>query len=339
MEKLQWDATLRSINRLLAGLVFFSDEYVALARKHQVPLHSLRLTKKSSTDWFNILDYFVQGFPKDQAQARIIELLKEVQQNFPGNTDLSDALEWKTERAEEPVLEPDQWKGEEQGNFEKLINGASTLLPISFLEKGVEMGRSVGRILTPTSVGTGFLLPGNYVLTNHHVIQSVEEAAGSQIEFNYQTDLRGNLPRELPTFTFDPQPSGHFATNQPDDWCVIKLKEDANADWGAIPIAEQPLTVNERVSIIQHPGGKTKQIGMHNNFVKYVDEDVIQYLTDTLPGSSGSPVFNTDWELVGLHSRGGYMRDPSTRMRVFRNAGIRIGKVLRGIQEAGIPGF
>ena len=120
---------------------------------------------------------------------------------------------------------------------------------------------------------------------------------------------------------------------------MIKLAGEANAVWGEIPISEQELSIDERVSIIQHPGGKDKQIGMHNNFVKYVDENVIHYLTDTLPGSSGSPVFNSDWELVGLHNRGGYLRDPNTRRQVFRNAGIRIGKVLSGIRAAGIPGF
>ena len=34
------------------------------------------------------------------------------------------------------------------------------------------------------------------------------------------------------------------------------------------------------------------------------DELFLQYTTDTLPGSSGSPAFNKDWEVVALHHSG-----------------------------------
>jgi V8-like Glu-specific endopeptidase len=34
----------------------------------------------------------------------------------------------------------------------------------------------------------------------------------------------------------------------------------------------------------------------------------VQYTTDTLPGSSGSPVFNDNWEVVALHHAGGPLK-------------------------------
>ena len=61
-----------------------------------------------------------------------------------------------------------------------------------------------------------------------------------------------------------------------------------------------PVTVakEQRVVIIQHPGGGQKQIAIAHNLVTYFDDNSVQYLTDTMPGSSGSPVFNEAWEVI-----------------------------------------
>ena len=67
--------------------------------------------------------------------------------------------------------------------------------------------------------------------------------------------------------------------------------------------------------------------------VTYVDDNVVQYLTDTMPGSSGSPVFNAAWEVVALHHSGGWFREPGGKEQLFRNEGIAIGQVLSGAKE------
>lgn len=55
------------------------------------------------------------------------------------------------------------------------------------------------------------------------------------------------------------------------------------------------------IHIIQHPGGGEKHMSMQK--VIKVREPRICYLADTLPGSSGSPVFR-NWKLVALHNIG-----------------------------------
>ena len=67
--------------------------------------------------------------------------------------------------------------------------------------------------------------------------------------------------------------------------------------------------LGERVSIIQHPQGNTKQIAIRENEVIDIFSDFIHYSTDTQPGSSGSPVFNDQWQVVGLHHAGVIQRD------------------------------
>ena len=54
----------------------------------------------------------------------------------------------------------------------------------------------------------------------------------------------------------------------------------------------------------------------------------MQYVTSTLNGSSGSPVFNDGWEVVALHHAGGNIPEPTTHRRYFRNEGILAQKIL-----------
>jgi len=82
------------------------------------------------------------------------------------------------------------------------------------------------------------------------------------------------------------------------------------------------------VNIIQHPAGRPKEISFQSNFVEYTGGNVVQYVTSTLNGSSGSPVFNDGWEVVALHHAGGNIPEPTTQKRYFRNEGILAEKIL-----------
>jgi len=102
-----------------------------------------------------------------------------------------------------------------------------------------------------------------------------------------------------------------------------------------LSMVDAGVKVNDYVNIIQHPGGLPKQIALYHNIVTFVGGARVQYLTDTLPGSSGSPVFDSRWRVVALHHSGGYLTEPgSDRKRVFfRNEGIHINAILRGLAE------
>ena len=55
------------------------------------------------------------------------------------------------------------------------------------------------------------------------------------------------------------------------------------------------------VTIVQHPGGQKKRVALRDNRIVDVFDAFLHYAADTEPGSSGSPVFNDQWELVALH--------------------------------------
>jgi endonuclease G len=105
--------------------------------------------------------------------------------------------------------------------------------------------------------------------------------------------------------------------------------------------------VGEYLTIIQHPGGERKQVCVRENkLIKYDDSgNTIWYNTDTVGGSSGSPVFNNSWEVVALHHSGvpktdargrwltvdGRIWDASmdeSQIGWLANEGIRISRIL-----------
>jgi hypothetical protein len=124
---------------------------------------------------------------------------------------------------------------------------------------------------------------------------------------------------------------GGEADNADLDGTVVEIEEIPD---GIVPLKLAGLAVQraQRVNIIQHPGGHYKKISMQNNFVAYADARHLQYLTSTEPGSSGSPVFNDDFVVVGIHHSGGNLLEPGTERHYLRNAGSSMIAVLDDLQ-------
>ncbi len=211
----------------------------------------------------------------------------------------------------------------------KLI-GMNNLQEISWLEQGLQCARSVCRIITPVGPGTGFLIAADLVMTNNHVLSNPEIARLSKAEFNYQHNVTGAL---LPTYRYDFDPDRfHTSPAQKLDYTIIGVHPNNDlpdlASWGHLPLNPRADPVpNEHVTIIQHPNGAPKQIAVTANQVVGLWEHRLQYSTDTMPGSSGSPVFNDLWQVIALHHAGGDLQSNDQGDRQFVNEGILMSAI------------
>lgn len=229
--------------------------------------------------------------------------------------------------------EPITWTGDE------LITGnQETFLEMSFLHEGLRVAASVVRLGTSTRSdesfhATGFVIAPDTILTNHHVLHDRAGRAVKQVDiwFNYERDAIGR-PREVDRYEGDVQSIVGDAAH---DWAIIRSAKPFRSIYPIVSLhPSMPVATGAFVYIIQHPEGRTKKIGLLHNEVVSVTQDRVQYLTDTLPGSSGSPVFNEFWQVVAMHHRS-IQGDPA-KGTIRKNQGIHVERVVEGLTAHGI---
>jgi len=290
---------------------------------------------------------------EDRFRGRRDERAAQLDKAAKGIVDFSDMIRRDTRR---DMLHPNDGLGLER------ILGTSDLLEINFLDIGRRAGRAVGRVQVRDlsgrvrEFGTGFVVSPNLLLTNNHVLPSADSARRSLVDFEYEDDEHFN-PRTPVVFGLDPERL--FITNAALDYTIVAIRPasvdgDAPlADFGFLPLSDKKgkILVDEYVAVIQHPGGAPKKIALRNNKLVDVFDDFIHYTTDTDRGASGSPVFNDQWQVVGLHHAGVKQRDeqgrvlavdgslwtPSmgeSRIAYIANEGVRISSILADLRRS-----
>ncbi|WP_437564342.1 trypsin-like serine peptidase [Sorangium sp. So ce542] len=232
----------------------------------------------------------------------------------------------------------------DSGDVERILGGASSLIDMGQLAGAFRVSPAVARLEVHAGgqrfYGTGFLLdaPGEpLLLTNHHVLFDLG-AGGRPVSrvdawFSYETGPDG-APRQPRVVPGDPSTIVGSAEH---DWAAVRLASPLPGDYPRLALRpSRPLSEGDPVFIIQHPRGLVKHIGLTRNQVRYVDDSVVQYLTDTDGGSSGSPVFNDRWEVAALHHRWVEIPQQNGRPPAYRNQGIRIERVREGLVRAGL---
>ncbi len=195
--------------------------------------------------------------------------------------------------------------------FEAQI-GVDNSLPVAFLEEGGRLARAVARIRTGgidfrgisgTWVGTGFLIAPNLLLTNNHVLNSVEVSRRAEVQFGFRDGPDGTAE---PGEVFRLDPAGLFVTSPAIgglDYTFVRLIGAADQRWGTIELRRAVFTAEkgERANVIHHPGGRPKRVSLQDNRVLDFDPQLLHYTSDTEGGSSGAPVFDNTWRVIALH--------------------------------------
>lgn len=177
------------------------------------------------------------------------------------------------------------------------------------------------------------------------MIETTTEAEQFKLEFGYERDVIGNV-RETTVFRFD---SSFFLTDSIAglDFTLIAVGpkisgsgELSHFGWNRLSGASDKHAMGEVANIVQHPDGRMKEVVLRENRLVSRLDFALHYIADTEPGSSGSPVFNNDWEVIALHHWGGPWRERPANSgpgSLEINEGIRISAIvehLRGLESS-----
>ncbi|MBA1139447.1 trypsin-like serine peptidase [Mesorhizobium neociceri] len=230
-----------------------------------------------------------------------------------------------------------------------------------WVERLLEIERRVCRIeYAGTAAGSGVLVGPDAVLTNWHVYEAVKAAgylADLACRFDY-TRLPDNSLQagQLVAAHPDPIDCSHYSaaetTDTPEnplptaqelDYALLRLKSAAGEQmlngekrgWIVLPAAAQPLPSDAPILIVQHPEGSPMKLALDTQAVigRNGNGTRLRYRTNTDPGSSGSPCFNMDWDIVALHHYG----DPKWANPLF-NQGVPIELIRQLIATNGFSG-
>jgi hypothetical protein len=134
---------------------------------------------------------------------------------------------------------------------------------------------------------------------------------------------------------------------------VDSIVSDADHDWAVIRLesaVDRPplklgtpydIGLDDTVVIIQHPKGAYKQFALEPLAIRYVDDLLIQYVADTQQGSSGSPVFNSRMQIIGLHCAEAEIsvEVEGKPQVIWRNQGIHYSQLISGLNRSSISFF
>ncbi len=187
---------------------------------------------------------------------------------------------------------------------------------LSWLKKALENSRSICKVhinkksKDPKKVGSGFIVSGNYLYTCCHVISSETVARNSVIEFNFEENANNQLMQPY-YYNLDPD---SLVKDELLDYAKVKIIDRDDfplKNWGYLEIdGRKSFSSNEKLTIIHHPQGKVKHISLLGNVVGkkgatyFKRNHSIEYDASTEGGSSGSPVFNNDLKVIGIHRAG-----------------------------------
>jgi len=225
-------------------------------------------------------------------------------------------------------------------SLERLVDASRGIADLgSYAVKIQELLRRVCAIEVGDSTGTGFLIGPETVLTNHHVVQDVIAGHFNPVNvvlrFDYQRLRDGkttNAGVEVGLardggWLVDAEPHSHVDTLPYDedrlpaehelDYAVLRTGDkvgllppsgplEVERGWIEPLAYDYDFPAESFLMIVQHPCNDPISYDAPADAVMRVNPNStrVHYRTNTLAGSSGSPVLNPDLELVAIHHAG-----------------------------------
>lgn len=223
--------------------------------------------------------------------------------------------------------------------LEKILrNNLPFLDPARWREQMARVEQQVCRIeiaLNPR--GTGFLVAPDWVMTAYHVIREVHQGLVSpqqvRVRFQHLLPPHQAVPSAGEEFTlakdwlvdWSPPSTAEQADEekplsmpQEMDYAILHLAQPAGSlpisstiasspvrGWISIPKPFPSVSEEDALIIVQHPLGAPLKIALDTQGILgwNANRTRLLYRTNTQAGSSGSPCFTIDWQIIALHQR------------------------------------
>lgn len=333
--------------RLLAAVEVAGDEPGAWACATAMEAALATGDADAATRW--LMHYIGEARGDAFALASTLRQLTEVWQlepHDPPGDQLIPPLQAALLRAEGGTVQvpvAETYEGVATHGFEALF-GPERYQDVVWFQRGLERCRAVGRVDDPggDGIGTGFLAdtsmlgrrcPKLLFMTNAHVLSTTSRAAltPDQATVTFSA-LEGNgAVHRISSVIFESPPDALDCT----------LVELATLPYNAqgLAMTGQPPTLSgqrrQRAYVIGHPARRRHpQFSIRDNFVLDLNDRLVHYRSPTEPGSSGSPVFNEEWQVFALHHRGHQQMPRLDGSGTYQaNAGIRLDAIVAACRD------
>ena len=246
--------------------------------------------------------------------------------------------------------------------LEKIVNDDKSFLDVNqWIERLAAIEGQICRVeIDGTAKGTGFLVGPDIVITNHHVVAKADPDASIAVRFDYKIikdendsyiQNAGTVVKAVDGWLLDSSPYSQVdlvkledKLGNPEldelDYALLQLsKKVGNLQVGKNPrlrrgwVNTKPdswqADEGDLVFIFQHPKGEPMKLNFDTIDAYNDNRTRVRYKANTRKGSSGSPCFDRNWNLVALHHSGEKSDNEFTRY----NEGIPLPAIRALLEE------